>query len=92
MFQLSIKKFKELFDVLDEHLISNIVESRISDSVEHHYSELKEQNLTEDEFQKALSKVVAVESIRQATFIAAFLHEYNPDDPIDPKDFIHLVK
>ena len=49
-------------------------------------------NLSDDEFQKALSKVIAVESIRQATFIACFINEFDPNEPIDPKEFIHLVK
>lgn len=89
---MSIEKAKELFNVLDEHLISTIVESRISESVEHHYSELKKLNLSEDDFQQHLTKVMAIESIRQAVFIAAFINEFDPNEPIDPKDFIHLVK
>lgn len=89
---MGIKKAEKLFKVLDEHLISELVENRISESVEHHYSKLKELDLSDDEFQKALTKVIAVESIRQATFIACFLNEFDPNDPIDPSDYIRLVK
>ena len=92
MLHLSIKRAEELFNVLDEHLISNLVEERVSKSVEHYFKEFKKMNLSDDEFQKALSKVIAVESIRQATFIACFINEFDPNEPIDPKEFIHLVK
>ena len=41
MLHLSIKRAEELFNVLDEHLISNLVEERVSKSVEHYFKEFK---------------------------------------------------
>ncbi|UOQ43386.1 hypothetical protein MUN89_15870 [Halobacillus salinarum] len=86
-----LKDAEELFETIDKQLIEGMIDERLSEASNHHFNELKKQGLTGEELTRAHSTAMAVESVRQSTFIACLLKSFDPDD-YDPKDFLTLVK
>ena len=87
-----IERADEIFKAIDESLIKEVLEPKIGETINAHYQTIKSLGLSEENLIKALASVCVVESVRLSSFIAAVLFSIDPDEPFDPRDFIHLVK
>ncbi|KHF30132.1 MULTISPECIES: hypothetical protein [Bacillales] len=87
-----LQKIEEIFQILDDSLIKEIIEPEISNRIRNHYDTLIQLGLKDDELISALVSVSVAESIRLGAFITVLLTNLNLNDPFDPRDFIHVVK
>ncbi|WP_044737257.1 hypothetical protein [Geobacillus kaustophilus] len=87
-----LQQIQEIFQVLDESLIKDIIEPKISNRIRNHYDTLIQLGLKDDELISALVSVSVAESIRLSAFITVLLTNLDPNEPFDPRDFIHVVK
>ena len=87
-----IKRTDEVFNAIDESLIQEVLEPKIAETISKHYQTLEQAGLKGDALIKGLAAACVVESVRLSAFIASLLMNIDPDKPINPRDFIHLVK
>jgi len=87
-----LNRINEVFEAIDESLIQQVLEPKIAQTINSHWQTLKSHELSEEDLIKALCSVCVVESVRLSSFIAAVLFSIDPDEPFDPRKFIHLVK
>ncbi|AXM89359.1 hypothetical protein B379_09570 [Anoxybacillus ayderensis G10] len=87
-----LQKIEEIFQTLDDSLIKEIIEPEISNRIRNHHDALIQLGLKDDELISALVSISVTESIRLSAFITVLLTNLNPNEPFDPRDFIHVVK
>ncbi|MGG1291404.1 hypothetical protein ABE218_08615 [Bacillus smithii] len=87
-----LKQIDEIFKAIDESLIEKVLEPKIGERIKNHYTVLKNAGIQGDDLVAALTSVAVAEAVRLSSFITAVLVSIDPNEPFDPRDFIHLVK
>lgn len=87
-----LKMIDEIFEAIDKSLIQDVLENKIGETINTYYQGLKSMNLDEESLIKSLAAACVVESVRLSSFIAAILFSIDPNEPFNPRDYIHLVK
>lgn len=88
----SIDKAKEIFDAFDKELIEPYIEKELSTSIDFAFELFKSKGLTGEELMLSTIKAASLETVRQSTFIASLIKTIDPNEPINPRDFIRRVK